>query len=686
MRVRSVALISQWRAVSVARLIRTLTIGAAMLLLVDGLAEARLISLTITRTESPTFEGESFGDVGPYEKLVGTAIGEVDPKDAANAPIVDLALAPRNARGMVEYSTPVYILRPVRPERGNHRILYDVNNRGDFVALGQFNDAPASNDPTKAADAGNGYLMRMGYTIVLSGWDVSAPASNARLAMTVPVAKNADGSSIVGLSLEEFVIDRADVLEQSLTYPAAEGRQAQASLTVRAHYEDAPAPVPAEGWKFVDAGRVSLLPAGTPFRAGSLYELTYVARDPVVAGLAFAGLRDLLEFLRYESKDDGGRANPLAGQVQSIYSFSMSQPSRFLHDFFYAGFNADSRRRRVLDGVVSWIGGGSGGFFNYRFAQPGRTHRQHIGRWYPERGFPFADATSFDPVTGRTDGRLAVCSATNTCPRIFEVNSENEYWAKAGSLLHTDTTGRDLPDPPNVRHYLLSSLPHSRGRGPTGVGICQLPQNPLVANATLRALLVDLDDWVTRGVEPPSSRVPRVSDGTLVPPLPQSSVGFPAIPGVTYNGRLHEGDMFDYGLSQTPGVVSVVPPRRIGAPYPALVPKTDADGNDIAGIRQVEIAVPLATFTGWALRAGAASGDGCDASGQQIDFAPTKAERLTKGDPRPSLEERYPAADDYVSRVANAARALQEQRLMLAEDVERSVARARQVRFAHAAK
>ena len=656
-----------------------------MALQAAGLAEARIVSLTITRTESPTFEGATFGDVGTYEKLVGTAIGEVDPKDPANAPIVDLALAPRNARGMVEYSTPVYILRPVHPERGNHRILYDVNNRGNFIALGQFNDAPASNDPTKAIDAGNGYLMRMGYTIVLSGWDVSAPKAEGRLVMTVPVAKNADGTPIVGLSLEEFVIDRADVLEQSLAYPSAERSQARSSLTVRAHYEDAPMPVPADGWEFLDDRRMRLLPAGTPFRAGSLYELTYSAKDPVVAGLAFAGLRDLLEFLHYEPRDDSGRANPVAGQIQAVYSFSMSQPSRFLHDFLYAGFNADSRRRRVLDGVVSWIGGGSGGFFNYRFAQPGRTHRQHIGRWYPERAFPFADATSFDPVTGRTDGRLAVCAATDTCPRIFEVNSENEYWAKAGSLLHTDTTGRDLADPPGVRHFLLSSLPHSAGRGPTGVGMCQLPQNPLVANATLRALLVDLDEWVSHGTEPPASRVPRVSDGTLVPSLPQSAMGFPTIPGVTYNGRLHEGDLFDFGVSQAPGIVSIVPPRRVGAPYPALVPKTDADGNDIAGVRQVEIAVPLATFTGWALRAGAASGDGCDASGQQIDFAPTKAERLAKGDPRPSLEERYPTAEDYVSRVTAAARALQEQRLMLAEDVERGVTKARQVRFAHLA-
>ena len=655
-----------------------------LLMVVPRVADARIVSLVITRTESPTFGGTSFGAVGTYEKLVGIATGEVDPRDPRNAPIVDLTLAPRNARGMVEYYTPVYILRPVHAERGNHRLFYDVNNRGDFIALGQFNDAPPNNDPTGAADAGNGHLMRQGYTVVLSGWDISAPSGGDRLAMTVPVARNADGTPVVGLSIEELVIDRPDVLEGRLSYPAATQSRSQAVLTVRAHYEDQPEVVPLDAWEYVDDGRIRLRPAGTAFRPGALYEFTYVAKDPRLAGLAFAGVRDLLEFLHYEKADRDRHVNPLAGDVQAVYSFSMSQPSRFLHDFLYAGFNADSRNRRVFDGVLSWIGGSSGGFFNDRFAQPGRTHRQHIGRWYPERQFPFADVTTFDPVTGRTDGRLAVCTKTGTCPRIFEVNSENEYWAKAGSLLHTDTEGRDLLDPPTVRHYLLSSLPHSRGRGPTGLGNCQQLQSPLVANTTLRALLVVLDEWVTRGIEPPSSRVPRVADGTLVPPLPQTSVGFPAIPGVVYNGRLHEGDRFDFGRSPT-GVLNLLPPVRLGAPYPALVPKTDADGNDIAGIRQVEIAVPLGTFTGWGLRRGAAAGDGCDASGQQIDFAATKAARLATGDPRLSLEERYPTAEDYVGKVAAAARTLQQQRFLLQEDVDRVVAAARQVRFAHLA-
>ncbi len=562
--------------------------------------------------------------------------------------------------------------------RGNHRVFFDINNRGDFAAFGHFNEAPATNDPTTAADAGNGFLMQQGYTIVLSGWDVTAPAIENRLTMTVPIAVAGDGSPITGISLEEFVIDRPGVLIGNLTYPAANRDRSEASLTVRALYADAPRPIPATGWEYLDDRRIRLLPEGTAFQPGRLYEFAYPAKDPRVAGLAFAGLRDLTEYLRYGTADDQARPNPLAGDVRAVYSFGMSQPARFMHDFVALGFNADGENRRVFDGVLNWIGGASGGFFNYRFAQPGRTHRQHIGRWYPERQFPFAYNVIFDPVTGLTDGRLARCLETRTCPKIFEVNSANEYWAKAGSLLHTDTQGRDLPDVPEVRHYLLASLPHSRGRGPTGRGLCQQPQNPLVANATLRALLVAMNDWATDGKEPPPSRVPRVADGTLVAPLPQAGVGFPNIPSVTYNGRLHEGDLFDFGASFSKGVLSVVPPRRVGAPYPALVPKTDVDGNDIAGVRTVDIEVPLATFTGWALRAGAAAGDGCDASGQQIDFPRTKADRLASGDPRLSIEERYPTHEEYVAKVTAAANRLERDRFLLAEDVRRAIARASQ--------
>jgi hypothetical protein len=224
----------------------------------------------------------------------------------------------------------------------------------------------------------------------------------------------------------------------------------------------------------------------------------------------------------------------------------------------------------------------------------------------------------------------------------------------------------------------MASLPHQGGVGATGRGICQQNRNPLVANAVLRALLVALDEWVTRGVEPPSSRIPHVADGTLVPPLPRDGQGFPKIPGVAYNGRMHTGDLFDYGPHFDEGILTVLPPHLVGTPYPMLVPKTDADGNDIAGIRLPEVAVPVATYTGWNLRAvPAGADDGCDHFGQQIDFAKTKAERIAKDDPRPSLEERYPNHATYVDSIAAAARQLQHNRLLLDEDVQVYIRRAR---------
>jgi hypothetical protein len=640
-----------------------------------GIAEARIVRIAITRVESPTFEGMTFGDVGQYEKLVGRALGEVDPNDPRNALITDIALAPRNVRGMVEYSMDVYILRPVNRSKGNHRLFVELINRGNSYSFGLMNDTAAVlNDPTRATDAGNGFLMRQGYTIVLSGWDAGVAPGGGRQTIAVPVAKNLDGSTIVGPALEEFVIDNGTTMTGVLTYPAATLDKSQAQLTTRVYYDDLPTVLPSANWEYVNAQTIRLLPAGTPFQQGTLYEFSYPARDPIVAGLGFAAARDLAAFLHQASADDVGNPNPLSGEVQFVYSFCFSQPCRFMHDFVQLGFNEDEQGRRVFDGILNFVGGGSGGFFNYRFAQPGRTHRQHIGRWFPERQFPFANQILFDPVTGKTDGRLRSCLTTGTCPKIFEANSSNEYWVKAGSLLHTDTLGNDLSDPPNVRFYLFSSLPHNAGAPPTGPSICHQPRNPLVANAGLRALQVALDEWVTSGTEPPASRIPRRSDETLVPSLPQSVLGFPHVPGVKYNALMTTGDLFDYGQSSGDGILTILPPVHLGSPYPVFVPKTDADGNDIAGIRLPEIAVPLATYTGWGLRAAPfAGGDLCDAAGQKIDFHRTLAERSLAGDPRPSIEERYRNHGSYVSAVAQAANVLHRQRLVLAEDVERIV-------------
>lgn len=650
-------------------------------------AHARITRIEIT-SRAVSFDGAAFGSAGAYEKLVGKAYGEIDPRAEGNAVITDLALAPRNSRGMVEYSLDIYLLKPVDMAKGNHRLLYEGNNRGNKYALGfldGFGTAAISNakDPTAAADAGNGWLMRQGYTIAWSGWDITAPAALG-LTITVPVARNPDGSRIVGPSLEEFSVNSSDETVQPLTYPAADVSDRQtASLTMRQRYADTPTPV--TNWEYVDGTHIRLNPAGTKFTQGRLYEFIYQASDPKVAGIAFAATRDFVSFLRHAASDDAGTANPLAQGIEHVYGFGISQPARFFRDFVHLGFNADETGGRVFDGIENWIGGGNGIFVNYRFAQPSRTERQHINRWYPEAFFPFAWQTSEDPLTGKTDGRLRRCAASDTCPKIMEAYSENEYWAKAASLLSTDAAGRaDLPEAPELRLYFYASYPHLAVPA-SGLGICAQPRNPLVNNAGLRAILVALDDWVTEGKEPPQSRVPRLADQTLVPPLPQRAQGFPSIPGVVYTGLKTIRDSYDFGPLLKDGIVSVVPPKlppgvspeQSSGPgiYPSFVPRDDVDGNNVAGIRMPDIAAAVATYSGWALQGPAfASGDGCDAFGQMIPFAKTKAERLASGDPRLSLEERYPTHGVYVDAVTHAAKQLAAEHLLLDEDVQRYVA------------
>jgi hypothetical protein len=658
---------------------------------------ARVTQMVVTKVESPTFGGAVFGPVGQYELIQGTITGEVDPANAQNAVIVDISNAPRNPHGMVSYSSDFQILRPINLASGNHRILFDLPNRGGATALGLFNGG-SGNNKTTSGTPGNGFIMSQGYTLVEGAWDIAAPQTG--FAVRFPMATNPDGSTIMGIALEEFIIDKnATPAIERLTYAAATPDKTQATLTVRENYGDTPIVIPSSGWDYTDATLTAIKLTSGPFGGGgsfgptALYEFTYTAKNPIVAGLGFAALRDLATFLRNAQTDDFGTANPVAGDVQAVFSTCYSQPCRTMHDFVLLGFNeaeyahnnnghggAGRQHQKVFDGVLNWVGGGDGIYGNFRFAQPGRTHRQHIARWYPEFQFPWANHITHDQVTQQTAGRLDACQRTDTCPKIVELNSENEYWSKGGSLLTTDTRGNDLQleDTPNVRYFLMSSLPHAPG---TVAGICQQPQNPLTPAPVLRALLLDLDQWATNGTPPPDNRVPQRGNGTLAPSLPQTGMGFPNIPGVNYNGVLHTGDLLSYGPLFRQGILSILPPIVLGAPYPVFVPETDSDGNDIAGIRLPDISVPLATYTGWGLRASAPGDpvpivDGCDASGQRIPFQKTAAARSAAGDPRPSLQERYADHATYVGMVSQAAQQLRAERLLLDMDVQAYIAAA----------
>ncbi len=649
-------------------------------------ADARITKVQITTKESPTFGGYSWPGVGQYEKLVGKAFGEVDPTDPMNAVITDLGLA-KDPDGKVRYSFDFYILKPIDLSKGAHRVMYEPPNRGSktWGTLGRF---PAGNDPGSVTDPtvlANAFFMPRGYTMVWSGWDKAAGTSTANFntTITLPVAKNPDGSTITGPAYEYIVSPGASY---TLNYPAATLDKTKATLTHRVHLDDPPVAIPASGWTYNASGTViSLLPAGTSFVPNDIYEFSYTAKDPSVNGLGFAAIRDWNAWLRYDAIDDSGNPNPLAGEITRIYTEVVSQPGRLLNDFRHLGFNQAENGQKVFDGMLQWIAAGDGINMNYRWSQPGRTERNRQDHLYAEGVFPFANVTTSDPITGKTDSRYARCEATDTCPFGMEIYSANEYWVKAASLLHTTPDGTtDLPDSPFTRNYFISSHQHGTGN-PASKGVCQQFQNPLNSAPIQRALFIALDDWVSNGTPPPASRVPKLSDGTLVPPLPQSGVGFPNIPGVTYTGLKTTRYLLNNGPDYyTLGIPTVNPPlitppyednRRNGPIYPSFVPTTDSDGNDIAGVRLPDVTVPLATYTGWALRAGPQANDGCESAGQYIPFASTRAERLASGDPRPSVEERYPSFGMYYSQVMRAIDGLVKDRLMLCEDADDQQAR-----------
>ena len=667
-----------------------LALAAATLFSVP-VAEARITSIVITSTLSPTFGGLSFGTVGPYEKLRGTAFGELDPLAPGNSVITDLELAPRNAAGKVEYQMDIFILKPINLGNGNHRVLLDFNNRGE-MRLGRLNEfsldnPPLTNDPTTAADAGTGFVMKQGYTVVGNGWDVGATSGSATgggLTIKVPPAvfPGTVNTVITGPSYEYIVFDNATTLQSTLTYPAATLDKSKATLTVRTHLNDAPVVVPESQWEYTSAAgtAIRLLPLGTKFAQSAIYDFSYIAKNPVVAAVGLAATRDFVSFLRRATLAQG---NPLAGDVQHTYSYSISQPSRTLNDFVGLGFNADEDGQRVLDGILSHTGGGSGDQINYRFAQPGRTERNRQNHLYPEGVFPFAHQTLTDLLSGKTDGRDVRCTASNTCPKRFEVNSSNEYWVKAGSLLHSDTQGNDLKDPENARFYLMSGLSHGVGVV-TSKSTCQQFLNPTSPYRAHRALLIALDQWVSNGTKPPDSEIPKGGNRVFAVPgpsgsqtgvVPQQDLGWPTIPGVTYTGVITTRYFLDFGPDFDNGILSNYPPTVAGRPaYPIFVSKVDKDGNEIAGVRLPPVAAPIATTTGWGLRAAAFGGpDGCEANGQHIPFQTTKAQRQAIGDPRLSLEERYKNHDGYVKEVEKAAKKLEKDGFLLADDVQRYI-------------
>lgn len=685
------------------------TLAAAALAFCAALpqAEARIVRLEVA-SDTPAFQGQEFGAAGQYRRITGRAFGEVDPAHPGNAIIQDIALAPRNARGLVEYWTDVDILVPADRARASGLVLFDVVNRGNKRALFTFNGAPTQGN---AVDhAGDGFLMARGDAVVFFGWQPDLLEGDRRVRMGVPVARNADGSPVTGIVRSELVtavprrtLHLASGHFTQLTHasyptvstdhrtPLADGFLP--TLTVRARQQDARVEVPPAQWRFADCEGAAPVPSATRicldggFQPGRLYELIYRAQDPLVLGLSFAAARDLGAFLR----DDPASPLGLGARARTVL-YGTSQSGRFVRSVLHLGFNRGEDGRQVFDAMLPHIGGGQISM-NIRFAQPGRAWGEQIDHLFPAYDFPFTYARVEDPITGRVQGVQDRCQATDTCPRIFHIATALEMWEGRQSLGLTDPLGtRDVADPANVRSFIMASTQHGTWLQPmprqAPFGACQQQPNPNPQLHTMRALYVALADWVQRDVAPPDSVVPRIADASLVP---VAQLRFPAIPANAYNGverpavrlpppvnRLRVLDFGpEYRAADTSGVISVEPPRVGAQEYGVLVPQVDEDGNDLAGIRSVTLRVPLGTYTGWNLGRRDRFEDGfCSLSGSHIPFAPDRAAREALGDPRPSLAERYPTRAAYVAAVRAAAAELVAARHLLQADAAAIIAAA----------
>jgi hypothetical protein len=636
--------------------------------LASSAADARVVRLRVERREI-VLDGRPFGAAGSYEKLVGRVDFGLDPDAPANAAIVDLKLAPRNARGEVESSADFYLLKPVDPRRGNGRLFYEVGNRGGKAMLVTFQKASASFDPATEAEFGDGALMRQGFTLLWMGWQWDVPVRPGTMRMEIPIATE-NGRRITGLVRGNFILSEraqtASVADRNhQAYPVLDPASTENVMTVRDDPTAKGQMIPHARWRFVEGSTVAL---DGGFEPGRIYDVVYRSADPRIVGCGLAGTRDLVSFLKYESSGE----NPAPG-LRAAIGWGVSQSGRFLRHFLYQGFNQDEQGRSVFDGVFDQVGGAGRGSFNHRFGQASRDALQFFNILFPVDLFPFTDGPETDPETGIADSLLGRAARSGTAPKVFHLLTNSEYFNRAGSLVHTDPTGtRDADLPANTRIYTIASAPHGPGPFPpasnSGGGMVgRAALNPLNYAPVTRALFRALDRWVSEDVEPPPSAYPRLADGTLTPP---DRAGWPAIPGFALPQQPLRAFHLNFGPDWNRGIVSVEPPE-VGPAFTVRVPAVDADGNARAGIRLPDIAVPLATQAGWNYRHASIGAPDRLAGeiGSYIPFPRTRAERDRTGDPRLSIEERYRNRDEYVGKYAAATLDLVVRGYVLPEDV-----------------
>ena len=630
--------------------------------------------------------GESFGDVGAYELLEGTAHFAVDPRNARNRGITDLDLAPRNGQGNVEFSADFAMLQPVITDRGNRRILFDVVNRGRKTAL-SMNSVGAATDPTAPLESGNGYLMRRGYTVVWGGWQADVPPTPGLIGLQGPEAVAPQGGPLTGKIMCQFQCNEPTQVflladRQHLPNPAADVDESEATLTVRDLPNSPATPVDRGQWSFVRVEDEEVepqpshiyMPSG--FDPGKIYQLVYTTKGSRIVGLGMAAMRDVVSFLKYAPASAG---NPSAGAIDYAYAMGRSQSGRFLRQYIHLGINEDEEDRMALDGIIPHVAGGMRGEFNLRFGQPSKDVCYII----PEM-FPFTDTPQSDPVTGSQGSLLDALEERGKVPKMMFTNTSAEYWRGDAALIHTNLeTLNDADESPSVRRYHFAGCQHGSGEFPplevrTNDGIRgQLPFNSVDYAPLLRAALDNLDRWVTTGEEPPASRHPSLNDGTAVESHTLVE-RFGQLPGVRVPTQTTRAIRLDYGPESHLGRTTTLPAVE-GEEFPALVADLDESFNEVRGIRLPDLEVPVATYTGWNLRDESIGNPNLfigitgGLAGWTLPLPLTEAERESTGDPRESIESRYANREDYLQQVTQAAQALVDEGYMLSEDIEEVV-------------
>jgi hypothetical protein len=654
----------------------------AQLLAVIPAVHAGVVRVELS-SRTDVLDGKAFGDRGAYERIVGRVYFSAAVANPRNSAIVDLGNAVNLKNGEVEYSSDFIAIRPKDVSKSNGSMIMEIPNRGGTGIVSLVDGG----DRDLAQSAGDAWLLRNGYSIVSLGWQWDAVGDKA-LRLYAPIARE-NGRTIAGLLRGDLMLSKAtDEIPLGhliigniggSEYAVAAADDPRNTLTVRDSRDSKRTPIPRSRWQFAHTVDGKLTPSDRyihldgGFQPGKIYEYVYAVADPVVAGLGFAAVRDFASYAK--------RSADAVVPARRVYAEGISQTGRFLRDFLYQGFNADEDGKISLDGVLAHVAGAGRGNFNYRFAQPSRDAQPTSAVFYPTDIFPFTDLPERDPLSGTSAGWLDRAAADRVVPKVFLSNTSYEYWGRAASLISTTADGkRDVSVSPSVRIYHFTGLQHFSGPFPPARGsgdlLGQEPESPLPVRFFWRAMIANMDAWVRGDSTPPDSSYPRLADRTLVP---VDGYAFPVIPGVNRPHEASTAYRIDFGPDWTHGIVGNQPPK-IGPQFPVLVPQVDADGNDRDGVRLPEIAVPLATYTGWNLRDASigAPRERVSFEGSYISFPKTAAERLATHDPRKSIAERYANREDYMNRYGAAVETLVKQRWLLEEDRASLIERGRQ--------